>query len=135
MDANAPLLQTVRVLTEVIDATDPHTRGRSERLVRWTLAVARELRVPASEWPTLELGAPPAKAEEAAKALQTHLGGRFRVGDALGTVSRVLTHRDLQLHLFDVALTTHDLGGVTDRDLALARHIVAAAAAHGGKAE
>ena len=57
MDANAALLQTVRVLTEVIDAADPHSRGRSERLARWTLAVARDLGVPASEWPTIELGA------------------------------------------------------------------------------
>lgn len=57
MDSNSPLHQTVRVLTEVIDATDPHTRGRSQRMARWTVAVARELGVPASEWPTLELGA------------------------------------------------------------------------------
>lgn len=57
MDANSPLLQTVRVLTEVIDAAAPHCRGRSERLARWTLAVARDLGVPASEWPTIELGA------------------------------------------------------------------------------
>lgn len=57
MNANSPLHQTVRVLTEVIDATDPHTRGRSERLARWTLAVARDLGVPAADWPALEMGA------------------------------------------------------------------------------
>lgn len=52
-----PLLRTVRTLTHVIDAADPHTRGRSQRIARWTLSLARELRVPESQHETLELGA------------------------------------------------------------------------------
>ncbi len=52
-----PLLQTVRVLTDVIDAADPYSQGRSARMARWSLAVAHALHVPASEWPTIELGA------------------------------------------------------------------------------
>ena len=52
-----PLLQTVRVLTDVLDAADPYGQGRSERMARWSLAVAQALGVPESEATTIELGA------------------------------------------------------------------------------
>jgi HD-GYP domain-containing protein (c-di-GMP phosphodiesterase class II) len=52
-----PLLQTVRVLTDVLDAADPYGQGRSARMARWSLAVAHALGVPEAEWPTIELGA------------------------------------------------------------------------------
>jgi len=34
---------TVRALAEAIDASDPHTRGHSERVTRYSIAIAREL--------------------------------------------------------------------------------------------
>lgn len=57
MDAESTLMRTVRVLTHVIDAADPHSRGRSLRISRYALRVARELGVPESEHPSIELGA------------------------------------------------------------------------------
>jgi len=57
MDAIQPLLATVRALTRVIDAADPHTRGRSLRIARYSLRIARELGLPAATMPDIELGA------------------------------------------------------------------------------
>ena len=57
MTPDASLLPIVRVLTNVIDAADPYGHSRSERLARWTLAVARALDVPQAMWTDLELGA------------------------------------------------------------------------------
>lgn len=52
-----PLLLTVRALTEVMDGADPHTRGRSQRIAHFTVRIARELGVPASQLQEIELGA------------------------------------------------------------------------------
>jgi HD-GYP domain-containing protein (c-di-GMP phosphodiesterase class II) len=57
MDSRQSLLLTVRALTSVLDATDPFTRGRSLRVSRYALRIARELGVPEHEWPDIELGA------------------------------------------------------------------------------
>lgn len=57
MDSRHPLLLTVRALTSVIDATDPFTRGRSLRISRYALRVAREMGVPDGELVDVELGA------------------------------------------------------------------------------
>ena len=57
MHTTNPLLLTVRALMSVIDGADASARGRSLRISRYTLSVARELGVPEREWDTLELGA------------------------------------------------------------------------------
>ncbi len=57
MDANQPLMRLVRVLTHVIDSADPHSRGRSLRIARYAVRVARELGVPVAEHADIELGA------------------------------------------------------------------------------
>jgi len=57
MDSRQPLLQTVRALTSVIDASDPFTRGRSLRISRYAVRIARELGVPENEMVDIELGA------------------------------------------------------------------------------
>lgn len=57
MDSRHPLLLTVRALTSVLDAADPLTRGRSLRISRYAVRVARELGVPESDMVDLELGA------------------------------------------------------------------------------
>jgi putative nucleotidyltransferase with HDIG domain len=57
MKTTNPLLLTVRALMAVIDAAEVTARGRSLRVTRYALAVAREMGVPESEWETLELGA------------------------------------------------------------------------------
>lgn len=57
MDPRLPLLQTVRALTSVIDASDPFTRGRSLRISRFVVRVARELGVPEAELVDVEFGA------------------------------------------------------------------------------
>lgn len=57
MDSRQPLLQTVRALTAVLDAADPLTRGRSLRISRYAVRVARELGVPESDMVDVELGA------------------------------------------------------------------------------
>lgn len=57
MDPRQPLLQTVRALTSVIDAADPFTRGRSLRVSRYAVRVARELGVPDAELIDVEFGA------------------------------------------------------------------------------
>lgn len=57
MDSRQPLLQTVRALTSVIDASDPFTRGRSLRISRYAVRIARELGVPENELIDIELGA------------------------------------------------------------------------------
>ncbi len=57
MEASQPLMRMVRVLTHVIDAADPHTRGRSLRIARYAVRVARELGVPESQHADIELGA------------------------------------------------------------------------------
>jgi len=57
MDSRQPLLQTVRALTSVIDAADPFTRGRSLRVSRYTVRIARELGVSDSELIDIEFGA------------------------------------------------------------------------------
>jgi len=56
-DPIQPLLATVRALTHVIDAADPHTRGRSLRIARFAIRVAKELGLPAAMLPDIELGA------------------------------------------------------------------------------
>jgi len=57
MDPRQSLLLTVRALTSVLDAADPFTRGRSLRVSRYAIRIARELGVPEQEWPDIELGA------------------------------------------------------------------------------
>jgi HD-GYP domain-containing protein (c-di-GMP phosphodiesterase class II) len=57
MDADQTLMPMVRVLTHVIDAADPHTRGRSLRIARYAVRVARELGVPERDHADIELGA------------------------------------------------------------------------------
>jgi putative nucleotidyltransferase with HDIG domain len=57
MHTTNPLLLTVRALISVVDAADASTRGRSLRVSRYSMAVARELGVPESDHETLELGA------------------------------------------------------------------------------
>lgn len=57
MDSRQPLLQTVRALTTVIDAADPFTRGRSLRVSRYAVRIARELGVPDNELIDIEFGA------------------------------------------------------------------------------
>lgn len=57
MDSRQPLLQVVRALTTVIDAADPFTRGRSLRISRYSVRIARELGVPDNELVEIELGA------------------------------------------------------------------------------
>ena len=57
MEANQTLMRIVRVLTHVIDAADPHSRGRSLRISRYAVRVARELGVPDSAHADIELGA------------------------------------------------------------------------------
>lgn len=57
MTSRDPLLLTIRTLMSVIDAADPCSRGRSLRVSRTALRVARELGVPESEGRALELGA------------------------------------------------------------------------------
>ncbi len=57
MDPHEPLLRTVRALTTVIDASDPFSRGRSLRISRYALRIAREMSVGAADLPSIELGA------------------------------------------------------------------------------
>ena len=57
MDSISPLVATVRALTHVIDAADPHTRGRSLRIARYSVRVAKELGVSAASLADIELGA------------------------------------------------------------------------------
>jgi HD-GYP domain-containing protein (c-di-GMP phosphodiesterase class II) len=57
MDADLTLMRMVRVLTHVIDAADPHTRGRSLRISRFAVRVARELGLPEREHADIELAA------------------------------------------------------------------------------
>ena len=57
MDPIQPLLRTVRALTHVIDAADPHTRGRSLRIARYSVRIAKQLGVPSTELAGIELGA------------------------------------------------------------------------------
>lgn len=57
MDPIQPLLLTVRALTHVIDAADPHTRGRSLRIARYSVRIAKELGVSQAKLADIELGA------------------------------------------------------------------------------
>lgn len=57
MESRQPLLQTVRALTSVIDAADPFTRGRSLRVSRYAVRIARELGVSDGELVDIEFGA------------------------------------------------------------------------------
>lgn len=56
-DPRLPLLQTVRALTLVMDGGDPFTRGRSLRISRYAVRVARELGANESDLVGIELGA------------------------------------------------------------------------------
>lgn len=51
------LLRTVLALTHVIDAADPNTRGRSLRIARYSVRIARELGVPEAQLADVQLGA------------------------------------------------------------------------------
>lgn len=57
METRNPLLLTVRALCSVIDSADVHTRGRSLRVARYSVRVARHMGLPESEYETIELGA------------------------------------------------------------------------------
>lgn len=57
MDSSQQLLRVVRTLTHVIDAADPHTRGRSLRIARYSVRVGRELGLSGEALTQLELGA------------------------------------------------------------------------------
>jgi len=50
-------LATVRALVSAIDAADPFTRGRSYRISKYTLCIARHLGVPEEQWEQLDYGA------------------------------------------------------------------------------
>src|SRR5207249_1573854 len=49
MQPNDTLIRVVETLTRVIDAADPHTRGRSLRIARCAVRIARELGTPESQ--------------------------------------------------------------------------------------
>src|SRR5439155_26976439 len=57
MQPNETLIRVVETLTRVIDAADPHTRGRSLRIARYAVRIARELGTPESQLGDIELGA------------------------------------------------------------------------------
>jgi len=57
MDPIQTLIRTVDTLTRVIDAHDPLTRGRSLRIARYAVRVARELGTPEKLLADIELGA------------------------------------------------------------------------------
>ena len=57
MDPIQTLIRTVDTLTRVIDAHDPLTRGRSLRIARYAVRVARELGAPEKQFSDIELGA------------------------------------------------------------------------------
>lgn len=57
MSERLPLLLTVRALSEVIDATDPFSRGRSMRVSRHVVRMAREMNVSGEALVDIELGA------------------------------------------------------------------------------
>lgn len=57
MEPMLPLLRTVRALMQVMDAADPHTRGRSLRIAGWTVRVARALGATGASLTDIELGA------------------------------------------------------------------------------
>jgi putative nucleotidyltransferase with HDIG domain len=57
MDPIQTLIRTVDTLTRVIDASDPLTRGRSLRIARYAVRVARELGTPEKQLADIELGA------------------------------------------------------------------------------
>lgn len=57
MDSRHPLLLTVRALTSVIDGADAFSRGRTLRISRYSVRVARELGVTGEDLVTLEFGA------------------------------------------------------------------------------
>jgi HD-GYP domain-containing protein (c-di-GMP phosphodiesterase class II) len=57
MDPRHPLVLTIRALTSVIDAAEATTRGRSLRISRYSVRVARELGVPEEDRLDIELGA------------------------------------------------------------------------------
>jgi len=57
MQPNDTLIRVVETLTRVIDAADPHTRGRSLRIARCAVRIARELGTPESQLGDIELGA------------------------------------------------------------------------------
>ncbi len=57
MSTTNPLLLTVRTLMSVIDGADSSARGRSLRISRYAMKMARDLGIPESEWETIELGA------------------------------------------------------------------------------
>jgi putative nucleotidyltransferase with HDIG domain len=57
MELNQTLIRTVDTLTRVIDAADPHTRGRSLRIARYAVRVARELGALESQLADIEVGA------------------------------------------------------------------------------
>lgn len=56
-DPRQALLQTVRALTMVMDGGDPFTRGRTLRISRYSVRLARELGASPSELLGIELGA------------------------------------------------------------------------------
>jgi len=57
MQTMNPLVLTVRTLMSVLDGADAFTRGRSLRVSRYAIKMAREMGVPESEWEAIELGA------------------------------------------------------------------------------
>src|SRR6185436_7710281 len=57
MEPIQTLIRTVETRTRVIDGADPHTRGRSRRIARYALRVARELGTPEAQLAAIELGA------------------------------------------------------------------------------
>lgn len=81
------------------------------------------------------------------RLLLASLHARFRTGDfatglrlaaAIGGAAEEMNHHpdlDLRYAHLDVRLTSHDSGGVTDRDVRLARTISALAAAEGAAAD
>jgi len=50
-------LKTIRALAETVDAKDPYTRQHSERVARYSRAIAEELGLPAGQIEAIEVGA------------------------------------------------------------------------------
>ena len=57
MSDRLPLLLTIRALTDVIDASDPFSRGRSSRITRQVVRLAREMGASEEQLVDIELGA------------------------------------------------------------------------------
>jgi len=56
-DIKQGLLNTVKALAMAVDAKDPYTHGHSERVVKYSLAIAKEMNLPKEEMEEIEISA------------------------------------------------------------------------------